>query len=119
MEKLIIDGFEFNDFGANNYSEGMRLISAENSEELMEAYKRGLSIGECQVFYNPSAPCTKHEFYGVFGLESDYQKFYKRQKEAQIAKKMLDKFGNRDVPIKEWQAAEKEITDAYKDWWQN
>ena len=117
MKQITINGVVFNNFGSNNYSEGMELIT------LYPCYKgmvQDVLDGKYPgVYLNPSAPCGQ-EFYGVYGTEEQYKKLYKNQVEAQISKRMISKFGWSDWPDLEiTRAYEKKLYAEYKDWWNN
>ena len=119
MEKFNIAGYEFNNFGSNNYSDGMKLItSTDRPSEIIEKVKRK-EPGFENIYLNPSAPCSDFEFFGLLGTEEQYEKVYQTQKKAQIAKKMIDKFGWDDWPSREITEAYKdELLANYKDWWE-
>lgn len=121
MKKFTINGVKFNNFGSNNYSDGMELVTTTRSQmnipmaSLIERVLRGEFPG---IYLNPSAPCNMEEFFGVFGTEKQYKEFYQNQVDSQISKKMIDKFGWSnwpDPPIT--QAYKKELRENYKDWW--
>jgi hypothetical protein len=116
METICINGIEFCNFGPNNLSCGMSLISLyPTPENLVQRVLDGEFPG---VYLNPSARCDS-EFYGVFGTAEQYKEFHKRQKNAQIASRVVDKFGfDLDVPKDVWQAYEQGLRDTYKDWWE-
>lgn len=117
MEKLVINGYTFNNFGENNYSNGMQLItSTDRPTEILEKVKLQEPGFEC-VWFNPSAPCNDFEFFGVLGTEEQYKEFYQSQKEAQIGKAMVNKFGFGCWP-NEAIEYEKELRKNYKDWWE-
>ena len=119
MEKINIAGYEFNNFGSNNYSNGMQLItSTDRPKEILEKVKLQESGFE-GVWLNPSAPCNGFEFYGLLGTEEQYKQVYQEQKEAQISKKMIEKFGWNNWPDREiTDAYEDELIANYKDWWE-
>jgi len=117
--KKIINGVEFNVFGSNIFSYGMALVSVYPMPENMpEKVLNGEFPG---VYLNPSAPCKKCEFFGVFGTEEQYKRFYKRQKDCQISKQVINEFGG----ITNFYKADKEeinkikklVKSNYKDWW--
>jgi len=122
--------FELCNFGTNNYSDGMSLVSSSNNaKELTELAKKGLlgniwftSKGAVvkRVRLNPSAPCSDFEFFGVLGTDEQYEKLYQNQKNAVIGKAMCDKFG-----YGHWNADpltttryERDLRESYKDWWE-
>lgn len=119
MEKLIINSYTFNNFGENNYSNGMQLItSTDRPQEILEKVKLQEPGFEC-VWFNPSAPCNDSEFFGVLGTEEQYKEFYQNQRDSQISKKMIEKFGCNNWPAREiTEAYEDELIANYKDWWQ-
>lgn len=126
MEKITIAGVEFCNFGSNNYSEGMELVSSYPCDpQMIEAVLGGeiYIIGDKQVFLNPSAECHS-EFFGVLGTKEQYEKFYKRQTEAQMSKLVLEwttayanHCGVKDLTPEEWRFAEFIAKKQYKDWW--
>ena len=119
MEKLNIASYKFNNFGSNNYSDEMELItSTDRPLEIVEKVKRK-EPGFENIWLNPSAPCSASEFFGLLGTEEQYKQVYRSQKEAQISKKMVDKFGWNDWPSREiTEAYEDELLANYKDWWE-
>ena len=119
MEKLNIAGYEFNNFGSNIYTYRMKLIaSTDRPSEIVEKVKRK-EPGFENIWLNPSAPCSISEFFGFLGTEEQYKQVYRSQKEAQIADKMIDKFGWNDWPSREiTEAYRAELLANYKDWWE-
>lgn len=119
MEKLNIAGYEFNNFGSNNYSNEMELItSTDRPSEIVKKVKHK-EPGFENIWLNPSAPCSEFEFFGLLGTEEQYQQVYQNQKKAQIAEKMIDKFGWNNWPSHEiTEAYENELLANYKDWWE-
>lgn len=120
MKKIQINGVEFNDFGVNNYSNGMHLISCyPMPKNMVQDVLAGKYYG---VYLNPSAPCNE-EFFGVFGTEEQYKEFKKRQEEAQIASRVIDKAGGFDafqkLSLEEYHKIETEIQSTYKNWWED
>lgn len=115
MKKITINGIEFNNFGKNNYSEGMELISVYPCPP--DLVQRVLNKEFNGVFLNPSAPCGS-EFFGVLGTEEQYKLFYQRQRNAIIGGEMVEKFGFADVPLEEWNAYKAKVENSYKDWWE-
>lgn len=115
MKKTIINGVAFNNFGSNNYSDGMELITLYPCpDNMVQDVLDGKYPG---VYLNPSAPC-REEFYGVLGTEEQYKELYRNQADSQISKKMIAKFGWNNWPDPEiTRAFEKELRKDYKDWW--
>ena len=114
MNKLIINGVTFTDFGANNYSDGMHLVSAYPIPDNM--VKDVLAGKYPGIYLNPSIPCN-NEFFGVFGTPEQYKEFYSHQRKAQIASQILKKVDfNFDDP--HYNEIETEIEANYKDWWE-
>ena len=125
MEKITINDVVFCNFGSNNYSYGMELISSYPCDpQLIEDILLGrYSIGEKRVFLNPSAPCGS-EFFGLLGTEEQYKKVYERQAGAQIAKIQLGYINEyaaeknlEDVSDDIWRFARFVAQKQYKDWW--
>lgn len=136
MTTTTLKGIEFNNFGDNNYSEGMELVTVTNPpKDLVQRVLNKEIFGtwvapkkheghNCvqktikYVFLNPSAPCCDDEFFGLLGTIEQYQKVYKQQVDSQIAKHMVDKFGCRNWPEREiTDAYEEALRKGYKDWW--
>lgn len=113
--KMFINGIEFYNYGSNNYSDGMELVTAYPCHEgMIQEVLDGKYPG---VYLNPSAPCHE-EFFGVFGTERQYRELYKHQVDCQISKKMINEFGYEDWPDPEiTRAFEKKLREEYKDWW--
>lgn len=119
MKTFTINNVEFCDFGANNYTYGMHLISCyPMPENIVEDVLNGKYHG---VYLNPSAPCYG-EFFGVFGTEELYAKFKERQEEAQISSRIINKAGGFDafqkLSLDEYKRIEKEVRNSYKNWWE-
>ena len=113
MNTITINGVTFNDFGTNKYSDGMKLISVyPMPNNIIQDVLEGKYPG---IYLNPSAPCTS-EFFGVFGTEEQYAKFYSRQRKAQIASKLIEMLGW-DLDHPQYKEIKEEITANYKDWW--
>lgn len=110
MDKFEINGVTFTDFGANNYSNGMHLITA--SADIVTDVLAGKYPG---IHLNPSAPCHGSEFYGVFGTEEQYREFYNRQREAQLSSQIIPKVNTDWSNYREVRA---EVEANYKDWWE-
>lgn len=125
MEKITINDVVFCNFGSNNYSEGMELVSSYPCDpQMIEDVLLGrYSLGEKQMFLNPSAPCGE-EFFGVLGTQEQYKELYERQVGASIAKVQLSYIneyavvhGLEDVSDDIWRFAEFIAKKQYKDWW--
>jgi hypothetical protein len=119
MEKFSLEGYIFCDFGTNNYSNGMRLItSTDRPQEILEKVK-SKAPAFYNVWLNPSAPCQEDEFFGFLGTKEQYEKTYKEQVDSQIAAAMVAKFGWNNWPDREiTDAYEAELRKNYKDWWE-
>jgi len=118
MKTFHINGVEFCDFGPNNYTNGMHMVTCyPMPENMVEDVLAGKYPG---VYLNPSAPCYD-EFYGVFGTEEQYSEFKSRQEEAQIASQVIDKAGGlsafQQLPYEDFEAIEREVRSSYKNWW--
>lgn len=114
MNTIIINGIAFTDFGANNYSDGMHLVSTyPMPDNMIQDVLDGKYPG---IYLNPSAPCSS-EFYGVFGTPEQYAKFYKNQRNAQISKQVLNIIGFDAFKSNLLKAAKAEVEANYKDWW--
>ena len=122
MEKITINDVVFCNFGSNNYTCGMELVSSYPCDpQIIEDVLLGrYSLGEKQVFLNPSAPCGE-EFFGVLGTQEQYNEFYVNQKDAQISKMILDDLGGMSglmsATREEYKAAKDKAEANYKDWW--
>lgn len=114
MKTLVINGVEFCNFGSNGYSHGMELITCyPMPKNLIQDVLDGKYEG---VYLNPSAPCNE-EFYGVLGTEEQYEEFYEEQKDAQIAKAMMQYLDIHKATPEEYRKAKEKIESEYKDWW--
>lgn len=113
MQTIEVNGIKFNDFGTNNYSCGMRLISLYPMPEGM--VKDVLRGKYPNVYLNPSAPCNE-EFFGVYGEPKDYIAFYNLQKNSQISSELLRRI-NWDFNHPQYREILSEIKENYKDWW--
>lgn len=112
METITINNVTFNNFGSNNYSEGMELISIY---PIPENIVQDVLDGKYpNVYLNPSAPCTS-EFFGVYGTPEQYEKFYAYQRESQISKQIVDKIG---FDFEHYRETREEVESNYKDWWE-
>ena len=126
MEKIKINGVIFNDFGANNYSDGMHCITAYPIEDMAQFVQDVLNGEYPGVFLNPSADCTgSSEFFGVWGTPEQYEVFVQHQRESQIACRVIARYGG-DVHEfarrVQWDPEEHKRISAeesanYKDWW--
>lgn len=119
MKKIEINGVEFTDFGSNNYSNGMHLITCYPMPENMI---QDVLAGKYEnVYLNPSAPCG-YEFYGVLGTPEQYSEFKERQEEAQISSKIIEIAGGfdefRKLDVEDYRKIEQEVRSTYKNWWE-
>lgn len=119
MLTINIEGYEFCNFGKNNYSNEMELItSTDRPSEILQKVKNK-EPGFENIWLNPSAPCSTSEFFGFLGTEEQYKQVYRNQKKTQISKKMIDKFGWSNWPSREiTEAYECGLLANYKDWWE-
>lgn len=114
MKQFVINGVTFTDYGANNYTNGMHLVSVYPMPTNM--VKDVLDGKYPGIYLNPSAPCID-TFYGVFGTIEQYELFYNHQRDSQIARAIFDEISFdcsdetriREVKIK--------CTSNYIDWW--
>ena len=114
MDKFTINGVTFTDFGANNYSNGMHLVSAHHMPDNM--VKEVLARKYPGIYLNPSQPCLD-TFFGVFGTPEQYKEFYSRQRGAQISFQLVARINfNFDDP--HYNEIKSEIEANYKDWWE-
>lgn len=122
MNKINVNGVEFCDFGANNYSNGMRLITCYPMPENMVS---DVLAGKYpNVWLNPSARCGE-EFYGVYGTAEQYEGFRKRQRDAQVSGQVIAHYGGFDGYLKasnenhdDVVAKTQEIDYYYRFWWE-
>ena len=119
MKHVTINGVEFCDFGPNNYSNGMRLITCyPMPENMIQDVLAGKYEG---VYLNPSARCGE-EFYGVLGTPEQYKEFKERQEDAQISGLILGLAGGfdafRKLPVEDYRRLEHEVRSSYKNWWE-
>lgn len=114
METITINNVTFNDFGTNNYSEGMKLISVyPMPDNIVEDVLNGKYPN---VYLNPSAPCD-NEFFGVYGTPEQYKKLYHRQRKACIAQQVLEEI-DWDFNNPQYEEINNRVNKEYKDWWQ-
>ena len=120
MEKFTINGVEFCDFGENNYSCGMHLVSAYPvGSEFFQDILDGKYPG---IFLNPSVDCRGNiEFFGVWGTPEQYEEFYKKQRDACIASAVIKACGGPEkMPIidqYEFRIIKDACAARYQDWW--
>lgn len=112
MERLCINGVWFIDFGDNNYSCGMHLITTEDTITV-EQVLNGEFPG---VYLNPSAPWNELDHFCVLGTPEQYEEFYKTQVGAQISKRLCEQ-GGLGLPIYAYRELKESIEREYKDWW--
>lgn len=117
MKKTIINGIEFCNFGSNNYTGGMELISCYPAPA--NIVQDVLAGKYPNVWLNPSAKCGS-EFYGLLGTKEQYEVVYNEQKNAQLSKQLIDKLGwdLSNIPIEEFNKVSAELSANYKDWWE-
>ena len=113
MKKTIINGVEFSNFGENNYSCGMELITTTASI-IPQQVLNGEFPG---VYLNPSAPWTSEECFCVLGTPEQYKEFYQTQKDAQISKRLIEQ-GGLGVSITVYRELRNQIEEDYKNWWE-
>lgn len=118
MTKFELNGVTFCDFGSNNYSYGMELITCyPMPENMVERVLNGEFHG---VWLNPSSPCGE-EFYGIFGTKKQYNEFYKAQRAGMISTRVMELLGGfdamRTATHEQFKEAEAQATSEYKDWW--
>lgn len=112
MAKICINGVNFIDFGANNYSNGMHLITtgaAITTEQVLNGEFPG-------VYLNPSAPWDELDCFCVLGTEEQYKEFYKTQRSVQISKELMRR-GGLGLPIYAYRELKQQIEEEYTDWW--
>jgi len=122
MNTININGVEFNDFGANNYTNGMHLITCyPMPENMIQNVLDGKYPG---VYLNPSARCS-YEFYGLFGTDEQYADVKERQEEAQISHRLINAAGGFDAfsamcrtDEEKTRELEATIRSQYKNWWE-
>lgn len=122
MKKFKINGVEFTDFGTNNYSDGMHCITAYPIEDMKQFCIDVLAGKYPGVFLNPSANCSgSTEFFGVYGTEEQYKTLYKRQRDAQIASRVIFALGGPEAMLTtgddRFHQVKAQVTESYKDWW--
>ena len=113
MQTIEINGVKFNDFGTNNYSCGMRLISLY---PMPKGMVKDVLRGEYpNVYLNPSAPCTS-EFFGVYGTSEQYKEFYENQRDSCIAAQLVERI-NWNFNHPQYREIKTEVENSYRDWW--
>lgn len=113
MNKFEMNGVTFADFGENNYTNGMHLVSVyPMPENMVQDVLDGKYPG---IYLNPSSPCDS-EFFGVLGTPEQYSEFYKRQREARISSQVISKV---NLDWSNYKEVKSEIETNYKDWWEN
>ncbi len=113
MKKTIINGVAFTNFGENNYSCGMELITTDAAitvEQVLAEEFPG-------VYLNPSAPWNELDHFCVLGTKEQYAEFYKAQREAQISKRLIQQ-GGLGLSITAYRELRSQIEEDYKDWWE-
>lgn len=113
MNKVSINGVWFADFGKNNYSCGMHLIStcaAITVEQVLAGEFPG-------VYLNPSAPWNEEEAFCVLGKKEQYAEFYECQRNAQISKRICEQ-GGLGLSVHAYRELRDQIESEYKDWWE-
>jgi len=117
MTKFELNGVTFCNFGSNNYSNGMELITCYPMPDNM--IQRVLNGEFHGVYLNPSAPCCE-EFYGVLGTPDQYygpEGFYNSQKQSVIARRYFEILGGVKVSRDREESAQHQAESEYKDWW--
>ena len=112
MNKICINGVFFHDFGSNNYSNGMHLITtgaARTTEQVLNGEFPGVHL-------NPSASWTDEECFCVLGTDEQYAEFYKNQREVQISKELMRR-GGLGLSIHAYRELKQQIEEEYTDWW--
>jgi hypothetical protein len=122
MKKFKINGVEFCDFGTNNYSDGMHLVTAYPIENMSQFITEVLQGAYPGIYLNPSADCSGGtEFFGVYGTEEQYKTLYKRQRDAQIASRVIFALGGPEAMLTtgddRFHQVKAQVTESYKDWW--
>lgn len=120
MKTITINGLTFNDFGVNEMSCGMHLITMTNPP--VDLVQQVINQAFAGVFLNPSAPCCSSEFFGVWGTPEQYKDLYRKQKTAQIANRLISEFGwdpiHDEDTLKLHDLRKKKLITSYKDWWE-
>ena len=119
MTKFELNGVTFCNFGSNNYSNGMELITCYPMPENM--VQRVLNGEFHGVYLNPSAPCCE-EFYGVFGTPDQYygpEGLYNSQKQGIIARRYFEILGGVRASRDREESAQHQAESEYKDWWED
>ena len=120
MKKMNVNGVEFCNFGSNNYSYGMELISCS---DIPDNFVQDVLAGKYPGVYLHPRMVVCDEFYGFFGTKDQYEKVYKRQKGVSISEDIdyyLVQWGTdlRHCEDLEYRKARKLAEDNYEDWWQ-
>ena len=118
MTKFELNGITFCNFGSNNYSHGMELITCYPMPDNM--VQRVLNGEFHGVWLNPATPCDE-EFYGFFGTKDQYKELYKRQRDGVISTRVIELLGGFDVmetaSKEQFDTAQHQAESEYKDWW--
>ena len=118
MTKFELNGVTFCNFGSNNYSNNMDLITCYPMPDNM--VQRVLNGEFHGVWLNPAAPCNE-EFYGLFGTKDQYKELYKQQKDGVISNRVIGLLGGfdamRTASKEQFDAAQHQAESEYKDWW--
>lgn len=120
MKKFTINGVEFCDFGPNNYTYGMHLVTAYPVDS--NFFQEVLDGKYPGIFLNPSVDCRSSiEFFGVWGTPEQYEEFYRKQRDACISTAVIKACGGpdlmRDMEPKEFRIVKDACTARYRDWW--
>ena len=114
MKHFVMNGITFTDFGANNYTDGMHLVSVcPMPTNMIEDVLNGKYPG---IYLNPSQPCL-YTFFGVFGTSEQYEVFYNHQKDSQIAKAIFAEIGFDCNDENLFDEVKRKCTLNSKDWW--
>lgn len=127
METVKLFGFDFKDFGSNNYTCGAKMASRYCSSEdefnyLMDKIIDPDSHTDYEVFLNPSAPCADME---IFVFYSDDPKCIAecvdKQHNAVKANRICDAFDGKlfGIDLEEYDKVVKEVRENYIPWYEN